>query len=172
MDNGCQLIRRFGLKILSRPYGLAYDSAHNLVLVDADLKNPMIYTFDRQSGNVVRTKSYKPCIQNYSNAAQLVAEFSRSSSADDKSDGVLTKQVQAFEKTKVRFIACAQDMLYAADLGRSLVFKTNLEGDISLVFGHFGRRKGEFNEPSGIHVDPDANAIMIGDSKNDRIQVH
>ena len=57
-------------------------------------------------------------------------------------------------------------------MGRSIVYKTNLNGEIELAFGHFGKRIGEFVEPSGIHVESDGNAILIGDSKNDRLQVN
>ena len=64
-----------------------------------------------------------------------------------------------------------QNNLYASDLGRSIIFKTSQQGEIDLAFGHKGVRKGQLNEPSGIHVDQDGKSMMIGDSKNNRIQV-
>jgi hypothetical protein len=30
---------------------------------------------------------------------------------------------------------------------------------------------GQFNEPSSIHVETDGSAILVGDSKNNRLQV-
>ncbi len=74
--------------------------------------------------------------------------------------------------TKIRFICTNQDSLYASDLGRSIVFKTDLEGKIKLAFGNPGRAVGQINEPSGIHVDNDGQAIIVGDSKNNRVQVN
>lgn len=172
VDANCQLVRRFGFKMLSRPYGLAFDSRYNLVLVDADSKNPLIYTFDRQTGQILRAKSYKPVIQNYSDSSQLLHDFADATMKSlDGARPILSKNIQPFEKSKVRFICCNRDVLYASDLGRSLVFATDLDGKIDLVFGHNGRQKGQFNEPSGIHADSDGQSIMVGDSKNDRIQV-
>lgn len=65
----------------------------------------------------------------------------------------------------------SEDHLYVSDLGRSIVYKTSLQGDMELAFGHFGKAKGQMNEPSGIHVDGDGKAILVADSKNNRLQV-
>lgn len=64
-----------------------------------------------------------------------------------------------------------QNNLYASDLGRSIIFKTNQNGEIHLAFGHNGNSRGQLSEPSGIHVDHDGKSMLIGDSKNNRIQV-
>lgn len=156
------------MRTLSRPYGLAFDSQYNLVLVDADPKNPLIYTFERESGNVIRARPYQPVIQSFADQPQLTARFGACSGQPKP---VLGNSVQPFSKSKVRFIGSYQDSLYAADLGRSLVFRTDIDGNLELAFGQFGKRKGDFNEPSGIHVDSDGLAVLVGDSKNDRIQV-
>ena len=76
-----------------------------------------------------------------------------------------------FEKSKIRFINCYQNYIYASDLGRSIVFKTTLDGQTELAFGTFGKMPGQMNEPSGIHVDYDGKAVLVGDSKNNRLQV-
>ena len=170
LEKDCSLVRSFGYKILSRPYGLAFDSNYNLVVVDADLKSPLIYRFDRIKGAVLSAKPYKPVLPNSAGSNELVAAFSGKMLDDSKP--IIASQVQPFQKTKIRFIGSNQNFLYAADLGRSLVFKTDLDGNIELAFGHYGKQRGEVNEPSGIHVDSDGYAIMVGDSKNNRIQVN
>lgn len=79
--------------------------------------------------------------------------------------------LHGFDKTKFRFMCISEDHLYVSDLGRSIVYKTSLQGDMELAFGHFGKAKGQMNEPSGIHVDGDGKAILVADSKNNRLQV-
>lgn len=165
LENDCRLVRKIGSKILTRPYGLAFDASFNLVLVDADLKNPVVYVFDRKTGRILSSCSFQPAIKKFADSAQLVDNFG------PKGRQCMGGMVQPFEKTKLRFICTNQNSLYAADLGRSVVYKTDLEGNIELAFGFYGKKKGEFNEPSGIHVDSDGNAILVGDSRNDRIQV-
>lgn len=66
----------------------------------------------------------------------------------------------------------SDDHLYVSDLGRSIVYKSSLQGDMELAFGHFGKAKGQMNEPSGIHVDGDGQAILVADSKNNRFQIY
>lgn len=164
IDRNCRFIRKFGLKILQRPYGLAFDSQCNLVLVDANLRSPQVFVFDRVTGQVLSSKPYQPAMASFAQAG-LLAGVNR-----DK-NRILAGNLAAFEKTKIRFICCNQDSLYASDLGRSIVYKTNLSGEIQMAFGHYGRKAGEFNEPSGIFADSDGGAILVGDSKNDRLQV-
>ena len=164
IDRNCRFIRKFGLKILQRPYGLAFDSNCNLVLIDANLRNPQVIVFNRVTGQVLSSKPYQPAMASFAQAGFL-AEVNK-----DK-NRILAGNLAAFEKTKIRFICCNQDSLYASDLGRSIVYKTNLSGEIQMAFGHFGRKSGEFNEPSGIFADSDGGAILVGDSKNDRLQV-
>lgn len=170
MEKNFSLVRRFGFKILTRPYGLAFDSNYNLVIVDANFKSPLIYRFDRYTGQVLSTKPYKPIMANNADSSELVAKFGGIMNDDVKP--IISSQLQPFQNSKIRFIGSNQNFLYAADLGRSLVFKTDLEGNIMLAFGHYGKERGEFKEPSGVHVDSDGYAIMVGDSKNDRIQVN
>ena len=83
----------------------------------------------------------------------------------------LSKTIEPFEKSKVRFICSAQNCLYASDLGRSIVYKTTFDGEILFAFGHHGKSKGQLNEPSGIFVDKNG-TILVGDSKNARLQVN
>ena len=163
LERNFRFVRRFGAKILQRPYGLAFNSKGNLVLVDANLKNPLVYVFDKLTGKVLSAKPYEPAMITHSQSSTLKYKAGKSA--------ILGNEIAPFEKTKVRFLCTNQDNLYASDLGRSIVFKTNLEGNTSLAFGHFGKKRGEMNEPSGIHVDYDGQAILVGDSKNDRIQV-
>jgi DNA-binding beta-propeller fold protein YncE len=166
IENNCKFLRKFGAKILRRPYGLAFNTQGNLVLVDADLKNPLVYTFDKSSGKVINAKPYQPVLSSYAQSESLKYTFS---SLNNKP---LANELEPFDKTKVRFICTNQDYLYASDLGRSIVFKTDLDGNICLAFGHYGQKKrGLLKEPSGLHVDYDGNAILVGDSKNERIQV-
>ena len=54
--------------------------------------------------------------------------------------------------------------------GRSILYKTDYEGNPLLDIGKYGRAPGEFNEPSGITKDGD-DIILVADSRNDRIQV-
>lgn len=135
--------------------GLGLTDEENIVCVDADLRNkPLIYTFDKQ-GNVLNTKPYQPVQKEFSSNLQYPN---------------LSKKIEPFDKTKIRFIHCAQNCLYASDLGRSIVYKTTLDGEILFAFGYHGKHKGEFNEPSGVYVDKNG-VILVGDSKNDRLQV-
>ena len=170
LKNNFEFKRKFGFQILKRPYGLAYDSKMNLVLIDADLRNPLIYIFNKYTGQVISSKPYHPIIPTYAQGHSLIRRFGESDKEGKKP--ILGSNIRNFDGTKVRFIYCNHDYLYASDLGRSIVYKTNLNGEIELAFGHFGKRIGEFVEPSGIHVESDGNAILIGDSKNDRLQVN
>lgn len=163
LEQDCKLLRKFGNRILRKPYGLAYDNNGNLVLVDVDFKNPLIYTFDRITGKVLNSKPYQPALKAYADSHNLKEAFG--------SKKILGNNLVPFDKSKVRFICSNQNSLYAADLGRSIIYKTNLDGEIELAFGFQGRRHGELNEPSGVYADSDGNAILVGDSKNDRIQV-
>jgi hypothetical protein len=164
MEKNFELVRKFGNKILNRPYGLAYDAKGNLVLIDAGFKSPIIYTFDKISGKVLNSKPFEPCIETCSNPNTLHQLFN-----DYKN--VLSKSLAPFRQSKCRFIYSNQNSLFVSDLGRSIVYKTNLNGEIQFAFGHYGRMRGQFNEPSGIHVETDGSAILVGDSKNDRLQV-
>jgi hypothetical protein len=166
IEQDFKLSRLIGENVLRRPYGLALDTKQNLVLVDADLKQPLIYTFDRLTGNVINSKRYEPVILTCARPAVLLELFNTSNK-----NRILSQKLAAFDCTKIRFICSNQDNLYASDLGRSIVYKTNLNGEILLAFGHHGRSRGELNEPSGIYVDHDGSAILVGDSKNDRLQV-
>lgn len=163
LEQDFRLKRKFGSKILKKPYGLAYDNQQNIVCVDADLRNPMIHVFDKDSGFLISSKPFHPTMKLYANSHILNQRFSQT--------GTLSQRMQAFDKTKVRFICSNNNFVYASDLGRSIVYKTNLDGTIELAFGFHGKQKGEFFEPSGVFVDQDGQAILVGDSKNDRLQV-
>lgn len=165
LTDNFKYIRKFGFKMLARPYGLAFDSNKNIVLVDADLKNPIIYTFEKETGKCLNFKPYEPVNPHCAKSSVLAELFSSSGK------NVLAKDPAPFERSKIRFISCTNGHLYAADLGRSIVFKTNLDGEMQLAFGFYGKKKGEFIEPSGIHAESDEHAILVGDSKNDRLQV-
>ena len=169
LKNNFEFVRKFGLKILKRPYGLAYDSNKNLVLIDADLRQPIIYTFNKYTGKIINSKPYEPVMKGFADSNLLTQRFAVITPHSKKN--ILNTNVAPFEKTKIRFICCNQDFLYASDLGRSIVYKTNLNGEIEMAFGNYGRNRGEFVEPSGIHVENDGSAILVGDSKNDRLQV-
>jgi hypothetical protein len=139
--------------------------AGNLVLIDADMRVPVIYTIDKQTGKMLSGQPFEPILQECANSEMLATMFSHRA-------GILGQQLIPFDKTKVRFIHANQNSLFVSDLGRSIVYKTNMNGEIQLAFGHFGRKQGEFNEPSGLHVESDGSAILVGDSKNDRLQVY
>lgn len=166
INNNFEMIRKFGLNILNRPFGLTFDPSGNLVLVDANNRNPLIYRFNPITGALVKSSTYKPVIKSFSQSSLLTASYS-----GGLGKSILSKDVKDFEQSKVRFIGSNQNTLYASDLGRSIIFKTNLEGEIELAFGFHGRKKGELYEPSGIHVDNDGCSLLVGDSKNDRVQV-
>ncbi len=163
IDKNCAYLRRFGTLELSKPYGLAFDSNMNIVLVDADLKKPTIFIFDRRTGDVINKKPFEPIINTCADPVILREQFSR--------EKTLNENIVPFEKTKIRFIYYNKGSLYASDLGRSIVYKTNLNGEIELAFGGYGKKKGELNEPSGIYVDEEGSAVLVGDSKNDRLQI-
>ena len=77
IDQKCTFIRKFGFKILRRPYGLAYNDNGNLVLVDADLRAPYIYVFDKNSGQVLSAAPYQPALQSKAQANTLYNRFSQ-----------------------------------------------------------------------------------------------
>jgi hypothetical protein len=126
----------------------------NIVVVDANLNKPLIYVFSRE-GEVLSSKPFKPVIKSYTSYMTYPN---------------LASSLNPFEKTKIRFTYSQNNCLYASDLGRSIVYKTTLDGEILCAFGKNGRSKDEFNEPSGIYVDKNNN-ILVGDSKNDRLKV-
>ena len=154
IENNFNFKRRFGVNLLKRPYGLATNSKEDIICVDADLRQPLIHTFDK-SGQLLSSKSYQPIVKD------LASTFNYPN---------ISKKVEPFEKTKIRFICVSQNSLYSSDLGRSIIFKTTLDGEILFAFGHHGKHKGELNEPSGIFVDQNG-TILVGDSKNARLQV-
>ena len=163
MNDNFRFIKKFGFGILHKPYGLAYDTQFNLVVVDADFRYPRVHVFEKSTGTLIKSRQYEPLLAQCSNSSTLAELFTKT--------GILCNGVAPMEKSKVRFLDCQHDTLYASDLGRSVIFKTNLDGEIELAFGHHGKRTGELNEPSGIHIERDGGAILVGDSKNDRIQV-
>ena len=170
-------VRRFGFKTLKRPYGLAFDSSGaHVIVVDADLSSPTLYMFEAASGRLVSAKPYQPvkaASASYEALAALNAALTPSMPTNDdgKDHKLLSERVASFDKTKIRFMCCRGESLYASDLGRSIVYKTNLDGEIQMAFGHYGRYAGQFIEPSGIYVSEDGSAIVVGDSKNNRVQV-
>ena len=52
-----------------------------------------------------------------------------------------------------------------------MVYVSDFDGNPIHTFGSYGRKLGEFNEPSGITSDADGN-LLIADSRNNRIQVN
>ena len=54
--------------------------------------------------------------------------------------------------------------------GASCVYITDSSGQTVNTFGGYGVGAGRFHEPSGVAIDSSGN-IIIGDSKNDRVQV-
>jgi hypothetical protein len=112
------------------------------------------------TGELIKSSPYQPAIFRYSNSSTLNSMYYENRA-----------NLIPFEKSKIRFINCYQNYIYASDLGRSIVFKTTLDGQTELAFGTFGKMPGQMNEPSGIHVDYDGKAVLVGDSKNNRLQV-
>lgn len=51
-----------------------------------------------------------------------------------------------------------------------MVYISDLTGNKLGQFGRYGKLPGEMNEPSGISLDQVGN-ILVGDSRNDRVQV-
>ncbi|XP_067120648.1 tripartite motif-containing protein 2-like [Centruroides vittatus] len=74
------------------------------------------------------------------------------------------------EKSKCRFLAYYSNEVVVSDLGLSVMYKTTVDGKLIKTFGTFGNIEGTMNEPSGIALDP-TGTMLIGDSRNDRIQV-
>lgn len=72
--------------------------------------------------------------------------------------------------SKCRFMTTHNGSVIVSDLGLSKMYKTTLDGKLVQIFGSYGKTPGTFNEPSGITLDPNG-TMMIGDSKNNRIQV-
>ena len=125
---------------------------------------PLIYVLKRETGEVLSKKPFTPGQKCHADSDKLLAAFG--------ARRLLGASLQPFDKTKSRFLCVAGDSLYVSDLGRSVVYKTSLQsGEIELAFGHYGKAKGQMNEPSGIHVDADGQAILVADSKNNRLQV-
>ena len=166
LSDNFRFIRKFGYKFLSKPYGLAFDSNANLVLVNADFKNPQILTINKENGELINARLYEPSTE-CAKTNSLITTFN----TGNNSQKALSDNLQPIEKSKIRFLCSNQDYVYASDLGRSIVYKTNLNGEMQLAFGHFGKKKGEMCEPSGLFVDYDGNSILVGDSKNNRLQV-
>lgn len=117
--------------------------------------------FNKNTGELTKSCPYQPAINENSKSSFLNRLY-----YENKADLI------PMDKSKIRFIDCHQDYIYASDLGRSMVFKTNLKGEIVNVFGTFGKAPGQINEPSGIHVDYDGKSVLVGDSKNNRLQVN
>ena len=108
----------------------------------------------------MKSSPYQPAIFEHANQSVLSSKY-----YGNKADLI------PFERSKIRFIDCFQNYIYASDLGRSIIFKTTLDGKMELAFGSFGQTPGQMHEPSGIHVDYDGKAVLIADSKNNRLQV-
>ncbi len=163
MSKDCQFMYKFGIGILQRPYGLTFNKIGHLIVIDANTRNPLIHTFNKYTGELVKSCPYQPVLQQYAKSEALNSNF-----YDNKA------VLLPFESTKIRFIDCAKDFIFASDLGRSIIFKTTLDGEIALAFGQFGKSgsMGQFNEPSGIHVDYDGKTVLVGDSKNNKLQVN
>lgn len=164
MDKDFRLIRKFGSNILRRPYGLSFSPQGHLMLVDADIRSqPSLVMFDKHSGELVASRPFHPGLKERAASNVLLERHNVNNRLGD--------QIQPFEKTKLRFIYASNESFYVSDLGRTVVYETDLNGNIKMAFGRFGKRRNEMIEPSGLHVESDGNAIVVGDSKNDRIQV-
>lgn len=74
-ENG-EFLRSFGAAYLSRPYGLAFNQNGNIVLIDADLKNPLIYVIKKETGEVLSKKCFQPGRKAISDSDKLINQFS------------------------------------------------------------------------------------------------
>jgi hypothetical protein len=166
LEDDFKLLRRLGENLLRKPYGLAFDSRRNLVLIDVNNRNPVILTIDKRNGNVLNCKPYQPCLPEYADQSVLYELDSSVNRSANSRLGLIP-----FQANRLRFIGCNQDSVYATDLGRSIVYKTSLDGEIEMLFGSYGGMMGELNEPSGLYVDDDGSAVLVADSRNDRLQV-
>jgi DNA-binding beta-propeller fold protein YncE len=160
LSNNCSFVRKFGLKILQKPYGLTLNKEGHLIVVDTYARSPVIHIFNKATGELMKSSPYQPAIFEHAKSSVLNSLY-----YDNKADLI------PFDRSKIRFIDCFQNYIYASDLGRSIVFKTTLDGKTELAFGTFGNTPGQMNEPSGIHVDYDGKSVLVGDSKNNRLQV-
>ena len=161
-----RFVRKFGAATLTHPYGLALDAGNtskHILVVDENLKMPAVYTFDKHSGSVVNTAVFNPLVSAFSRPDTLRRQFGAHFRG--------ATSIGQFDRCKVRFMWRTRDALYATDLGRNLVFKTNMRGEIQMAFGCWGKENGELKEPAGIFVDEQSGAILVADSKNNRIQV-
>jgi len=163
MAKDCQFMHKFGIGILQHPYGLAFNEFGNLIVIDANTRSPFIHAFNKYTGELIKSCLYDPLLPEYAEKTILNRNF-----YENKAD------LSPFKNSKIRFIGCAKDFIFASDLGRSIIFKTTLDGEMTLAFGQFGNigSMGQFNEPSGIHVDYDGKTVLIGDSKNNKLQVN
>ena len=145
---------------MQKPYGLTFNEDGHIIVVDTNQRGPVIHMFNKITGELLKSSPFQPAIFEHAKSSVLNSLY-----YGNKAD------LLPFEKSKIRFIDCFQNHIYASDLGRSIVFKTSLDGKIELTFGTFGKTPGQMNEPSGIHVDYDGKAVLVGDSKNNRLQV-
>ncbi|CAF0899440.1 unnamed protein product [Didymodactylos carnosus] len=114
--------------------------------------------------------------------AQIVHSFDFTSiSLEDEnlirrkySSEILHGRILQPQTSKLRFLAVKNDRIYISDLGRSLIYVTNIHGQIldhQFTFGGTGNQPGECCDPAGLIIDTAGN-IINADSKNDRIQIY
>ncbi|KAK3095009.1 hypothetical protein FSP39_009125 [Pinctada imbricata] len=81
-----------------------------------------------------------------------------------------TTLLNYYPQSKCRFLAVHKDILVISDLGASCVYIADSMGQTINTFGSYGSGPGQFREPSGVAIDAHGH-IVIGDSKNDRLQI-
>ncbi|CAF1453074.1 unnamed protein product [Didymodactylos carnosus] len=165
VDSDCETLIKtiYDRSSMKNLYGVClYENKYLLTIDQQRAENGRVLMIDQDTPQVVHSFDLSPIILEDENLIRQ--KYNRE---------ILNGRILPPQTSKLRFFAVKNERIYISDLGRSLIYVTNIHGqmlDHQFTFGGTGNQPGECYDPAGLVIDAGGN-IINADSKNDRIQV-
>ncbi|XP_066298748.1 tripartite motif-containing protein 2-like [Branchiostoma lanceolatum] len=159
-----------------RPFGIDVDSDGRLVVTSCGKS----YGVRRYSKEGELLNTIKPgCMEHplgmtvLKDGRMLVADKIQHSCLLLQPDGSLIREIGKEHLKNPWFIVVddSRDLILVSDYSAKKVFAFDLEGEFKFSFGEKGQSEGQFENPSGITLDPAGNIIVVNHGDG-RVQVY